>query len=397
MGQTPRSLTPDVSALHLFGAELRRCRGEAGLSQADLGRRTNYSGALVGKVEKAKRIPNPAFVEACDRALATDGAFSRLLRLVERERVDGRRIRHAIPPSRMTADVDVDQIRSVTAAFGRIDQQYGGGQLHRMIVAYLDLEVAPMLASRPSPALLTAAAVLARKAGLAAMDDRRLIVARRYLDQALSWAQGGGDATVVANVMVTLAHHALDSGQPRIAAHIAEAAANMDKNMPQELLAKAYVMHARASARQGDRRDCERLILDADRAFDRSGSAWRSSADGISIVGGAYLAGQKAHCYGDLGMPGHAVASAADAAAEYPSWQVRRRVMNAAVLGMSLVTDRRLDEALAVGHEALTAATGLHSSRGLDELRRFEGAVAPYRRQPQVREFLDRARQLAST
>jgi Helix-turn-helix domain len=397
MGQAPRDLTPDGSALHLFGAELRRRRSDAGLSQADLGRRTNYSGALVGKVEKAERVPSPAFAGACDRELATGGALSRLIRLVESERGDGRRADGAPRVPRTVPPMDVNHLRSVTVAFGRIDQQYGGGRLWQMVTSFLGREVLPSLTGCPSPALLLAASVLARKAGLVAMDGRRPAAARRYLDMALDWARASGDVAVVANILVTLAHHELDRGAPRAAARLAEAAANTDRDLPPPLLAKAHLMHARACARQGERRECERLVLRADRAFDRyrSGAA-RPGVDGISAVGGPYLAGQKAHCYTDLGMPGHAVLWAADAAGGYPDWQVRRRVMNAAVLASNLAAARRLDEAVAVGHGALTAAAGLHSSRGLDEIRRLEGAVALYRAEPQVREFLDRARELAT-
>lgn len=104
-----------------------------------------------------------------------------------------------------------------------------------------------------------------------------------------------------------------------------------------------------------------------------------------------------AHCYADLGLPDRAIKAAADAGSAYPAWQVRRRVMNAAVWGTSLVAARRLEEAIAIGYEALTAAAGLCSSRGFDEIRRLEGAVAPYRGLQLVREFLDRAQQLATT
>jgi hypothetical protein len=57
LGQTPRELTPDVSARHAFGAELRRWRGLRALSQDGLGRLVLHSGDMISKVEKAARWP----------------------------------------------------------------------------------------------------------------------------------------------------------------------------------------------------------------------------------------------------------------------------------------------------------------------------------------------------
>ncbi|MGH8900753.1 MAG: helix-turn-helix domain-containing protein [Egibacteraceae bacterium] len=80
------SLTTYESVQHFFGAELRRWRERRGLSQHALGERVNFDGSLIGKVEKAERMPSRELAEACDRVLGTDGGLGRLWRLVERER-----------------------------------------------------------------------------------------------------------------------------------------------------------------------------------------------------------------------------------------------------------------------------------------------------------------------
>ncbi|MGH3940698.1 MAG: helix-turn-helix domain-containing protein [Pseudonocardiaceae bacterium] len=82
MAQIPRELTPYVSVRHFFGAELRWWRLAAGLSHDRLGAQVNYSGDLIGKVEKAERMPTAALAQACDEALGTDGALARLVGLV---------------------------------------------------------------------------------------------------------------------------------------------------------------------------------------------------------------------------------------------------------------------------------------------------------------------------
>jgi transcriptional regulator with XRE-family HTH domain len=68
-----------------FGAELRRARLAAGLSQEQAGRRLNFSGDLVGKVETCERAPAPGFAAGCDELFPhLDGLFTRLLGLARR-------------------------------------------------------------------------------------------------------------------------------------------------------------------------------------------------------------------------------------------------------------------------------------------------------------------------
>jgi transcriptional regulator with XRE-family HTH domain len=71
---------------HFFGAELRRWREQRGLSQDRLGQQVNFDASLIGKVEKAERMPSRALAEACDRVLETGGSLARLWPLVDQER-----------------------------------------------------------------------------------------------------------------------------------------------------------------------------------------------------------------------------------------------------------------------------------------------------------------------
>jgi transcriptional regulator with XRE-family HTH domain len=80
-----RELDPSAGPLQFFGAELRRARTAAGLSQDQLGQRLGYSGAQVGKVETGERAPSQDFAEGCDRALPeASGLFLRLYQLARR-------------------------------------------------------------------------------------------------------------------------------------------------------------------------------------------------------------------------------------------------------------------------------------------------------------------------
>ena len=80
-----RELDPSAGPLEFFGAELRRWRTAAGLSQEQLGQRVGYSGAQVGRVETGERAPSQDFAQHCDRALpAAGGLFARIHALARR-------------------------------------------------------------------------------------------------------------------------------------------------------------------------------------------------------------------------------------------------------------------------------------------------------------------------
>jgi len=80
-----RELDASAGPLSFFGAELRRWRMAAGLSQDQLGQHIGYSGAQVGKVETGERAPSPDFAAGCDRALPdAGGLFGRIYELARR-------------------------------------------------------------------------------------------------------------------------------------------------------------------------------------------------------------------------------------------------------------------------------------------------------------------------
>jgi transcriptional regulator with XRE-family HTH domain len=80
-----RELDPSAGPLQFFGAELRRARAGAGLSQDQLGQRLGYSAAQVGKVEMGERSPSHDFAHGCDQAFPESGGlFGRIYELARR-------------------------------------------------------------------------------------------------------------------------------------------------------------------------------------------------------------------------------------------------------------------------------------------------------------------------
>jgi transcriptional regulator with XRE-family HTH domain len=68
------------AAWEFFGAELRRHREAAGLTQAELGMRVFVSGAYIGQFEQAIRKPQLDAAERIDEVLQTAGFFERMCR-----------------------------------------------------------------------------------------------------------------------------------------------------------------------------------------------------------------------------------------------------------------------------------------------------------------------------
>src|SRR5690349_17586874 len=86
MGRKRRVLTPDRSAVHRWGAQLRALRDERGLSLAGLSRLAQYDAGYLGRVERGDQLATLPVAQACDRVLDAGGDLVRLWRDADRER-----------------------------------------------------------------------------------------------------------------------------------------------------------------------------------------------------------------------------------------------------------------------------------------------------------------------
>ncbi|WP_410538519.1 helix-turn-helix domain-containing protein [Streptomyces sp. KL2] len=77
----PRQLDPYASPKTFYGAELRRLREAAGLTQSQLGERAFCSGTYVGQFETAVRRPQPDTSRLFDEILGSGEHLQRLCRL----------------------------------------------------------------------------------------------------------------------------------------------------------------------------------------------------------------------------------------------------------------------------------------------------------------------------
>jgi transcriptional regulator with XRE-family HTH domain len=79
-----REIDGTASPLAFFGAEFRRARIGAGLSQEQLGQKIGYSGTMVGKIETGERAPSEDLAERSDQVLDTNGLLVRVYDLARR-------------------------------------------------------------------------------------------------------------------------------------------------------------------------------------------------------------------------------------------------------------------------------------------------------------------------
>ncbi|GAB3189009.1 helix-turn-helix protein [Micromonospora palomenae] len=454
MGQTPRMLQPSLSERHFFGAELRRLRERANLSQARLGTMIRFSADLVRRVETADRFPSREFVEACDRALAAGGALTRLLPLLEGSRAnEGMRTASPSGPTnagsllaaqaeetRGVADMvvrvpfqpgvldraaldwlnasagprlsvagragspdqvreeDLDSAETALAMFRQLDHTHGAGRIYAQVQRYVERELNRLLASPPASEaigrhLYTLAAGFFELCGYQAVDTGAHGLAQRRYLRALRLTQAGDDRLFGSYLLaVNIGHLALHCGHPEPALRMALTAVRGSE--PQATPAVTAALHAvvaRTHARLGHEGDCLTHLDIAERHLARSKP--EDEPSWIRYFTPAYLADEIAHCFHDLGRPQQTQRHLGEALTELSPTHVRRLAIDTALLASSLAAAGKIDEACATAHTAVDHAARITSHRCLQRIVEVQADLEPYRCEPEVRELSDYVRQ----
>jgi transcriptional regulator with XRE-family HTH domain len=121
MGRKRRVLTPERSAVHRWGSELRARRDERGLSLAGLSRLARYDASYLGRLERGDQFATLPVAQACDRVLGAGGELVRSWQAADRERRDGTAAATASggPVGEMDLRlVSVMPLHAVTAMYG---------------------------------------------------------------------------------------------------------------------------------------------------------------------------------------------------------------------------------------------------------------------------------------
>ncbi|MER6589642.1 helix-turn-helix transcriptional regulator [Micromonospora chalcea] len=448
MGQTPRMLQPSLSERHFFGAELRRLRERANLSQARLGAMIRFSADLVRRIETADRFPSREFVEACDRALEAGGALTRLLPLLEESR-NSENMRATSPSGSGNADTllptqlkekpgvagmvvrvpfqpgvldraaldwlnaaadprppvvgrpglpdqvdeeDLHAAETALAMFRQLDHTHGAGRVHAQVQRYVEGELNRLLANTPTSEavgrhMYTLAAGFFELCGYQAVDTGAHGLAQRRYLRALRLTEAADDRLYGSYLLaVNIGHLALHCGHPEPARRMALTAVRGSETQATPAVAAAlHAVVARTHARLGREDDCLAHLDIAERQLARAKP--EDEPAWIGYFDAAYLADEIAHCFHDLGRPQHTQRHLGDALTALSPTHVRRLAIDTALLASSLVAAGRIDEACATAREAVDHAARTASHRCLQRIVEVQADLEPYRCEPEVREF----------
>ncbi len=155
------------------------------------------------------------------------------------------------------------------------------------------------------------------------------------------------------------------------------------------LAAELHAMEARGLALVGDVREAHRAVLVAQRSYE----ALRP--DGEPLWQGLYteaaFAADLGKCLGDLGVAGHAITLSAAAVRDYEPWRVRARCFAQTDLACAHLVGRDVEQAAALGRDAVRTAAQVSSARTLDRLRTLQRRIHPLRAgSPHLRELDER-------
>ncbi|MEV4417635.1 helix-turn-helix transcriptional regulator [Catellatospora sp. NPDC049609] len=296
---------------------------------------------------------------------------------------------------RLIGEPDVETVKRITATYRTLDNQFGGGHVRESIVRFLQGEVAAMLQGRydanTGRALLSAAAEATQLAGWASYDIGMNGLAQRYMIQALRLAYGAGDRALGAEILAAMSHQAAYLKASAHAVDLARAAGRVAAEAGIKAIeAESAVLEAQGHASGGDEAACAKALDRAERAFDKADRT--SAPQWIGYFDESYLAAKFGHCFAALGRGDLARRFAERSLDMDGRHYARGKQFNLALLATAHAQAGELDQASAVGMQAVDAAEGLDSMRARDYLGELSDRLAKHVGLPAVREFTERAR-----
>lgn len=380
---------------HDFGTFFALARKWSGISFMRIADACDMKPERVGKLARGEgRVTSVEKMEQIADGLRVPGALMRLAPRPweghERRRASPAaqvRCHPTVPSSEVTPDLAA--VRSFRAA----DRQLGGGHLYASVLHYLHHEMGPRVfgseTGLDSARTFQAAAALTEMAGWMAHDTGHNRQAGDHFTKALSLAKAGDDHALSANILASMSHLALQTGHPDKAVSLARAVrdhATGGSRIP-TLKARLYAMEARALAQLGDGDGARRSLAVAQKEInkmpDAQPSPWISSFDTPALASETALSLQ------DAGRLPAAVEAAEEAIALRSGDRARSRVFSQITLALIRTRQGEPEVACEVGRALLGECGTLGSLRITQQLDVLAHALARYRAEPSVRDFLD--------
>ncbi len=291
---------------------------------------------------------------------------------------------------------EIGGIREMFRLFQEMDVMRGGGHARIALVEYMNSYVLPLLRREHDDhvqlALYEAAAEQAYLVGWMAYDDQQHGLAQRYLIQSLRLAEASGNSALGAHVLAGMSDQANLLGHPREALMLARAgqrAITIDDSPA--CLADLQVLEARALAALGDHdADAARAVVRAEQTFQHVNPD--NEPEWARFIDAAYLFGEAAHAFRDLGDPTQIQRFATESSAEATRQKrARRGALSEAALAIGDLRQGEVDSAAARGLRVVDLATTVNSSRCIETVRDLTKQLKPYNSQPSVQEFRHQA------
>jgi transcriptional regulator with XRE-family HTH domain len=409
----------------LFGIELRRRRGQAGMSLAELARQVHYTKGYLSKVETGSKPASEDLARLCDAALGADGALTTLMRppnrspaatgtggaqeeevwlmalspdgastftaLSRRQALSaggGSMLGLASTAPGNSPEYDAPTLESFAAVFGQI-RQLGRQVSPRMVLpsviaqthALRTLAAAGPLAQRAR--LLALAARHAEYAGWLAQEAGDIPGALWWTAKAEQMAGGGADCDMPANALVRRALIAMycdDAGSTIALARRAQEHPGAGAHVR----GFAALREAQGHALAGDRNACERA-LDRGAQLLHSAAAQPFALALGSVSEADPAAVTRAWCQHDLGRPTAAIEILERELPKLAAASTRSYARFGARLALSYATAGDVAQASALTLRIVGSAVAVDSATVRLELGRLARALARWSAHPQAR------------
>ncbi|MGH3832996.1 MAG: hypothetical protein ACRDRS_21580 [Pseudonocardiaceae bacterium] len=304
-----------------------------------------------------------------------------------------------VPPAGSTARVagrrvglaEVAILTEQVTHLRQLDYRYGAGRLREQVVSLLHREANQLLhgtySDKTGKALLIAVAQATKLAGFTAADVGRPALAQRYFIQGLDLAMAAGDRLYAANVLSEMSSMTVQIGQNALTEDdrlrngrqgVALARAGLavtQGTVTPALAADLYALEARGFALSGDVRAARHAVLESQRRYESVRP--EDEPPWLGLYTQAAHALSVAKCLSDIGEFAQAIKLSAVALRDREPWRVRGRCHAQIDLAGTHLAARDLEQAAALGRDALRTAAQVNSARTLDRLRTLQRQARP--------------------
>ncbi|GGU88662.1 hypothetical protein GCM10010211_63920 [Streptomyces albospinus] len=287
---------------------------------------------------------------------------------------------------------EVDMVIAMTEKVSELDDQFGGRHARPMAAAFLVNTVAPYLRADASEsvrkAMLSAAADLSYLTGYMAVDEGVHGLAQQYYLKALELAGAAEDHLTYCTTLRGMSVQAVDLGHGREARRLADAAAAASPQAGPRMRAFLAGQQAHAYAQIGGSNSALTYLREAEVAMDKAESRGKAfgSYDPSALN---YHISQVRYELGDV--PGSIKAMQESDRVRYSVYR-RARVRHRATLAERLLEVGHLEAACATWHLALDDYPLIQSGRADQRMQTMFKLIRPHLKNHAARDLYERAR-----